>query len=403
MPLSKVESALEDLRSGRMVIVVDDEDRENEGDLVVAAEFATPEIINFMAREGRGLICVSMEAERLEALDLPQMVAKGENDTQFGTAFTISVDAKNGTTTGISAFDRAATVRALIDPQTQPSDLARPGHVFPLRAEPGGVCSRAGQTEASVDLARLAGLTPAAVICEIIHDNGTMARMAELERFAGQHDLRIVSVGDLISYRQQAESGVEQIAEADLPTEWGSFRAKAFEGRTDGRQHLALMIEEAPEVVPLVRIHSECLTGDALGSRRCDCGDQLAESQRRIAESGHGVIVYLRQEGRGIGLGNKLRAYALQERGLDTVEANHQLGLAADLRDYRVAAQILSELGMNRVALLTNNPDKVAGVRRHGIEVDSRVPLVIEPTRDSSRYLATKRDKLGHHLPIELV
>jgi 3,4-dihydroxy 2-butanone 4-phosphate synthase/GTP cyclohydrolase II len=385
MPLASIESALDELRAGRMIIVVDDEDRENEGDLVVAAEFATPGTVNFMAREARGLICVSMEAGRLERLELRQMVRQDDNDTQFGTAFTLSVDAKSGTTTGISAFDRATTIRALIDPATRPSDLARPGHVFPLRAEPGGVFARAGQTEASVDLAGLAGLNPAAVICEIMNDDGTMSRMPELENFADKHDLKIVSVADVIACRQRNELRLERRAIADLPTECGSFEAVAYEDDIGGCQHLALRINQHPERVPLIRIHSECLTGDAFGSRRCDCGDQLAESQRRIAAAGQGAVVYLRQEGRGIGLVNKLRAYELQDEGLDTVEANHQLGLAADLRDYRIAAQILRDLGMKRV-----------------IEVVSRVPLVIAPTRESGRYLATKRDKLGHHLPVEV-
>jgi 3,4-dihydroxy 2-butanone 4-phosphate synthase/GTP cyclohydrolase II len=402
MPLASIENAIAELQAGRMIIVVDDEDRENEGDLVVAAEFATSEIVNFMAREARGLICVSLEQERIDTLELPQMVPASKNDAQFGTAFTHSVDAKEGTTTGISAQDRATTIQVLIDPSSQPSDLARPGHVFPLRAEPEGVLSRPGQTEASVDLARLAGLTPAAVICEIMCDDGTMARLPELEILAEKHDLRIVSVADLIAYRCRTAPQINRLAEAELPTERGPFDVIAFEDTHDQRQHLALVIDDNPETLPLVRLHSECLTGDALGSKRCDCGDQLAESQRRVAEAGHGAVVYLRQEGRGIGLVNKLRAYALQQQGLDTVEANHQLGLPADLRDYRVAAQILFDLGMPRVALLTNNPDKVEGLTRHGIEVVKRVPLVIAPTRDSSRYLATKRDKLGHLLPLGL-
>jgi len=402
MPLASIESAVAELRAGRMVVVVDDEDRENEGDLVVAAHYATPEAINFMAREARGLICVAMEPKRLEALELPQMVAADDNDAQYGTAFTLSVDLKKGTTTGISAFDRAATIRALIDPATRPSDLARPGHVFPLRAEPGGVWTRGGQTEASVDLTRLAGLTPSAVICEIMSPDGTMARFPELEIFAERHRLPIVSVADLIQYRNRFESQIERVAGAELPTDVGSFEVIAYEDRVDRRQHLALMVERKHEMLPLVRLHSECLTGDALGSRRCDCGRQLSEAQRRIATAGHGAVVYLRQEGRGIGLVNKLRAYALQQQGLDTVEANHQLGLAADLRDYRIAAQILFDLGMSRIALLTNNPDKVEGLTRHGIEIASRIPLITEPTLESSRYLATKRDKLGHHLPLEL-
>lgn len=402
MPLADIDTAVAELRAGRMIIVVDDEERENEGDLVVAAEHATAEVVNFMASEARGLICVAMEAERLAALDLPQMVDGDDNDAQYGTAFTLSVDAKRGTTTGISAFDRAATIQTLIDPATRPTDLARPGHVFPLRAEPGGVFTRGGQTEASVDLARLAGLNPAAVICEIMNRDGSMARLPDLESFAAEHDLVIVSVADLITYRKCAESQVERVAVAELPTDHGSFDAIAFEDRQGGRQHLTLVTARRVDAVPLVRLHSECLTGDALGSRRCDCGAQLAESQRRIAAAGHGAVIYLRQEGRGIGLVNKLRAYALQQKGLDTVEANHQLGLAADLRDYRVAAQILADLGMRRIALLTNNPAKVEGLMRHGIEIVSRLPLLIAPTRESSRYLATKRDKLGHHLPVEI-
>ncbi len=399
MPLAKIEDAISDFRAGKFVIIVDAEDRENEGDLAIAAEFATPEAINFMAREGRGLICLPMTGERLDALRIPMMVTSIENTARFGTAFTVSVEARHGVTTGISAFDRARTIRAMIEPATRCEDIARPGHVFPLRAAEGGVLARAGQTEAAVDLARLAGLFPAAVICEIMSEDGRMARLAELEIFAARHGLKIISIADLIAYRCRAESFVRRVVEAALPTAYGDFRVVAYENTLDGEHHLALTIGEPNGAPPLVWLHSECLTGDALGSRRCDYGTQLAEAQRLIAAEGRGVILYLRQEGRGIGLFNKLRAYALQDQGLDTVEANHQLGFPADARDYGVAAQILRDLGLSRVRLLTNNPDKIAGLERNGVAVVERVPLVIPPTETNGHYLATKREKLGHLLP----
>ncbi|MFQ5407960.1 MAG: bifunctional 3,4-dihydroxy-2-butanone-4-phosphate synthase/GTP cyclohydrolase II [Anaerolineales bacterium] len=399
MPFASIEAALADFRAGKFVIIVDDEDRENEGDLAIAADFAAPEAINFMAREGRGLICLSMTNERLDALGIPMMVPPDQNSAQFGTAFTVSVEAREGVTTGISAYDRATTIRTLIDPNTRPEDIARPGHVFPLRAAVGGVFTRAGQTEASLDLARMAGLYPAAVICEIMSSDGTMARLPELETFAARHDLKILAIRDLIAYRCRVETIVERVTEARLPTRYGEFGALAYRDVLTGQEHLALTFGEWRAGAPLVRLHSECLTGDALGSQRCDCGAQLQEAQRRIAAGGGGVILYLRQEGRGIGLLNKLRAYALQEQGYDTVEANHQLGFPADLRDYGVAARMLRDMGLNRVRLLTNNPAKVTGLEQHGIVVVERTPLIIAPNPDSRAYLAAKRKKLGHLLP----
>lgn len=399
MPLARIEDALADFRAGKFVIIVDAEDRENEGDLAIAAEFATPQAINFMAREGRGLICLAMTGERLDELRIPMMVPPDANTARFRTAFTVSVEARQGVTTGISAFDRAATIRALIDPVTRPEDIARPGHIFPLRATEGGVLVRAGQTEASLDLARLAGLYPAAAICEIMNDDGTMARLPELELFAARNGIKIISIADLIAYRYQTETIFCRVSEAAMPTAYGNFRVMAYESMLNAEYHLALTMGEPSGAPPLVRLHSECLTGDAFGSQRCDCGAQLAESQRRIAAEGCGAILYLRQEGRGIGLLNKLRAYELQDQGLDTVEANHQLGFPADARDYGVAAQILRDLGLNRVRLLTNNPAKVAALERNGIAVIERVPLVIPPTKANGHYLATKREKLGHLLP----
>ncbi len=398
MPFASVEAALDDMRAGKFVIIVDDEDRENEGDLAIAAEYATPQAINFMAREGRGLICVPMTGERLDELRLPLMVPPAENTARFHTAFTVSVEARHGVTTGISAFDRATTIQALINPATRPDDLARPGHVFPLRAATGGVLTRAGQTEASLDLARLAGLYPAAVICEIMSADGSMARLPELESFAALHSLKLVSVADLIAYRYRTETVVRPVAEAALPTTYGMFRVIAFEHVFNAETHLALVFGAPNGALPLVRLHSECLTGDALGSQRCDCGAQLAQAQQRIAAAGYGAVIYLRQEGRGIGLLNKVRAYALQDQGLDTVEANHRLGLPADARDYAVAAQILRCLGMEQVDLLTNNPAKIGGLERYGIVVRQRLPLSIAPNAANRRYLATKRDKLGHLL-----
>lgn len=403
MPFASVSEVLTDIRAGKFVIIVDAEDRENEGDLAIAAEFATPQAINFMAREACGLICVAMTGERLDELQIPLMVPPIDNTARFGTAFTVSVEARHRVTTGISAFDRSTTIRTLIDPATRPADLARPGHVFPLRAVEGGVLARPGQTEASLDLARLAGLYPAAVICEIMNPDGTMARLPDLEVFAARYSLKLLSIADLIAYRYRAETVVRLIAETCLPTAHANFRVFAFENVLTGETHLALTVGEANGRLPLVRLHSECLTGDALGSQRCDCGAQLAEAQRRIADSGYGAILYLRQEGRGIGLLNKLRAYALQDQGYDTVEANQHLGFPADARDYGIAAQILRCLGMEAVRLLTNNPSKVMGLERYGITVHERLPLHIPPTPANRRYLATKRTKLGHLIPEPLL
>jgi 3,4-dihydroxy 2-butanone 4-phosphate synthase/GTP cyclohydrolase II len=397
--LASIDDAVDDIRAGRMVIVVDDEARENEGDLILAASKVTPEAIAFMVRHCSGIICVPLEAERLESLALPLMAP--QNSETMGTAFTVSVDARRGTTTGISAFDRAATVAALVDPGTTPTDLARPGHVFPLRYANGGVLRRAGHTEAAVDLARLAGLPPAGVLCEVVNEDGTMARLPDLQRFAAAHGLRIVSIADLISYRRMREKLVHRVTEARIPTHFGEWRALAYECH-DGRTHVALVKgEPRGRDDVLVRVHSECFTGDVLGSVRCDCGVQLDEAMRRIEEAGEGVVVYIRgHEGRGIGLRHKLEAYALQDTGLDTVEANEELGFAPDVRDYGVGAQILVDLGITTMRLLTNNPAKRAGLEGYGLEIVERIPLQSEPTVENARYLATKRDKLGHLLEI---
>ncbi|HEX2239677.1 MAG TPA: bifunctional 3,4-dihydroxy-2-butanone-4-phosphate synthase/GTP cyclohydrolase II [Actinomycetota bacterium] len=399
MPLASVEEAIEDIRAGRMVVVVDDEDRENEGDLIFAAEKVTTEHINFMVRNCSGIICVPMVAERLAELHLPLMAP--ETSDSMGTAFTVSVDARSGVTTGISAADRAATIRALVDADTKPQDLARPGHIFPLRYVDGGVLRRAGHTEASVDLARLAGLYPAGVLCEVVNDDGTMARMPDLERFAEQHELKIISIADLIAFRRRSEKLVRRLTEARIPTAFGGFSAIAFES-FDGRTHVALVKgEPAGHPNVLVRVHSECFTGDVLGSVRCDCGLQLREAMQKIEEEGEGVVVYIRgHEGRGIGLRHKLEAYALQDGGLDTVEANVELGLSVDSRDYGVGAQILADLGISTMRLLTNNPTKRAGLEGYGLQIVERVPLQTAPTSENLRYLQTKREKLGHLLDV---
>jgi 3,4-dihydroxy 2-butanone 4-phosphate synthase/GTP cyclohydrolase II len=399
MPFDRVEDAIEDVRQGKLVIVADDEDRENEGDVIGAAAAITPEIINFMAVHARGLICVPMMGERADALGLPLMT---EQNTEFmNTAFTVSVDAhpRFGVTTGISAHDRARTIKALVNAATQPSDLRRPGHVFPLRAVPGGVLRRVGQTEAAVDLARMAGLPPVGVICEILNPDGTMARRPQLERFAAEHNLRFITVAQIVAHRLRHERLVERVAEARLPTPHGEFRLIAYENQFDQREHVAIVkgdLEGKRNV--LVRMHSECLTGDVFHSLRCDCGDQLQAALRRISAEQIGAVVYLRQEGRGIGLANKIRAYALQDAGQDTVEANASLGFKPDLRDYGVGAQILLDLGLNSIRLLTNNPRKVVGLEGYGLRITGREPLHVIPCADNQNYLTVKRDKLGHLL-----
>ncbi|HYP23614.1 MAG TPA: bifunctional 3,4-dihydroxy-2-butanone-4-phosphate synthase/GTP cyclohydrolase II [Actinomycetota bacterium] len=397
MPLARVEEAVEDIRAGKMVVVVDDEDRENEGDLIFAAEKATPEHISFMVRYCSGIICVPMLGERLEELNLPLM--SPENSESMGTAFTISVDAREGTTTGISAADRAETIRTLIDPDKKASDLARPGHIFPLRYTPGGVLRRAGHTEASVDLARLAGLYPAGVLCEVVNEDGTMARLPDLEAFAERHGLKVVSIADIIKYRRRNEKLVQRVVEARIPTAYGTWSAIGYESH-DGRTHVAFVKgEPAGKDDVLVRVHSECFTGDVLGSIRCDCGSQLNDAMRKIDEEGQGIVVYIRgHEGRGIGLRHKLEAYALQDGGLDTVEANVELGFSPDSRDYGVGAQILVDLGISTMRLLTNNPTKRAGLEGYGLEIVDRVPLESSPNPENLRYLQTKREKLGHLL-----
>ena len=396
--MSRLSDAIERLKSGRMIILVDDEDRENEGDLVMAAQFADGPAIAFMARQASGLICLALEGEAVDRLGLPPMVA--DNRTSRQTAFTVSIEAATGIDTGISAFDRARTIAAAIAPGAAASDLVSPGHVFPLRAVPGGVLTRAGHTEGSVDLMRLAGLAPAGVICEIMNDDGTMARMEALEVFSRRHDVPILTIAEVAVHRMATEVLVDEVAAAQLPSVHGvgPFRVRAFRSRIDGSEHLAL-IKGPLSAAPLVRAHSECLTGDALGSQRCDCGAQLQEGLKRIGDSGDGVLLYLRgHEGRGLGLANKIRAYALQDDGLDTVEANHALGFADDLRDYGVAAQILKALGVERVRLLSNNPRKAAGLRVNGLSVSEEVPLTTPSTPHNAGYLDTKRDKLGHRL-----
>jgi 3,4-dihydroxy 2-butanone 4-phosphate synthase/GTP cyclohydrolase II len=399
MVFGTISQAIEDLKNGKIVIVADDEDRENEGDLVCAAELVTPEMINFMTLHGRGLICLALTGDRCDQLGLPQMTDRNTEDQS--TAFTVSIDAERrfGVTTGISASDRATTIHVAINPATVPGDLRRPGHIFPLRARPGGVLQRVGQTEASVDLARLAGLVPAGVICEILNADGSMARRPELEAFAAQHGLTFVTVAQLVAYRLQTERLVHRVAEARLPTELGDFTVIAYRNDVDKAEHVALVKGDvAGEPNVLVRMHSKCLTGDVFGSQRCDCGPQLQAAMELVAREGRGVIVYLDQEGRGIGLLNKIRAYALQDSGADTVQANQRLGFAPDLRNYGIGAQILRDLGLSSIRVMTNNPRKLVGLEGYGLEIVERVPLVASPTQDNRDYLRTKRDKLGHLL-----
>jgi 3,4-dihydroxy 2-butanone 4-phosphate synthase/GTP cyclohydrolase II len=398
---ASVEAAVEDIRAGKLVILVDDADRENEGDLCMAAERVTPEAINFMARYGRGLICLSLTEEQLDRLHLAMMVPDYENNSGFGTAFTVSIEAREGVTTGISAADRAKTILTAINPEAQPNDLARPGHVFPLRAREGGVLRRAGQTEGSVDLARLAGFNPSGVICEIMNDDGTMARVPDLIDFGKTHSIKIVTIADLIQYRLRNEKLVQRSAEASMPTAaGGEFRAVVYSNSIDHVDHIALVKGEIKGDVPMmVRVHSECLTGDAFGSMRCDCGEQLDSALKMIDEAGAGVLLYMRQEGRGIGLKNKIKAYGLQDdEGLDTVQANERLGFPADLRDYGVGAQILFDLGVRKMRIITNNPGKRAGIEGYGLQIVERVPLEITPNARNLEYLRTKKEKLGHVL-----
>ncbi len=398
MKFNTIDEGIEAIKQGKMVILIDDEDRENEGDLTMAAEAVTPEAINFMAMHGRGLICLSLTSERVEQLQLPMMTT--DNTSSFGTAFTISIEAKKGVTTGISAADRATTIKAAINPKARPEDLARPGHVFPLRARPGGVLQRAGQTEGSVDLARLAGLFPAGVICEIMNDDGTMARVPQLIEFAKKFGLKLITIKDLIAYRVKKESLVRRVAVTKLPTSYGDeFTAILYANDIDRQSHIALVKGEIkPEDEVMVRVHSECLTGDVFGSMRCDCGDQLHNAMKMIDQEGKGVILYMRQEGRGIGIEGKLKAYELQDKGKDTVEANLALGFKADLRDYGVGAQILRDLGVGKIRLLTNNPKKIVGLEGYGLTVVTRVPIEMHPHSKNIHYLKVKKSKLGHML-----
>ena len=398
-PFAPIEEAIEECRRGKMVIICDDEDRENEGDLCIAAQHITPEAINFMAKFGRGLICLAMTQERCDELELPLMVER--NTSPFETAFTVSIEARGKISTGISAADRTATIRTAIDPKTRPEDLLRPGHVFPLRAHTGGVLKRAGQTEASVDLASMAGLMPAAVICEIMNDDGTMARVPDLAEFSRLHGLKIITVADLIRYRMRTERLVELIASPRLPTAYGDFEIRAYRSQVTGEEHIALVMGEITEEVPtLVRVHSQCLTGDMFASMRCDCGPQLHTALEAISREGRGVLVYLLQEGRGIGLFNKLKAYELQDQGHDTVEANEKLGFRPDQRNYGIGAQILRDIGVRRMRLLTNNPSKYVALSGYGLEITERVPLEIPPTENTRDYLRAKREKLGHLLDL---
>jgi 3,4-dihydroxy 2-butanone 4-phosphate synthase/GTP cyclohydrolase II len=396
-PFARIEDAIEEIRSGRFVVVVDDEDRENEGDLTIAAQFVTPDAVNFMAIHGRGLICLCLTPERCDELGLRQMT--DQNEAQFGTAFTVTIEARDGVSTGISAADRARTIQVAVDPTSTPHDLVSPGHVFPLRARDGGVLQRSGQTEAAVDLARLAGLAPAGVVCEIMNDDGTMARVPDLVEFCDRHGLKLVTVADLIEYRKRTERLIERVVSVRLPTEHGDFQAVAYRETLTGKQHVALVKGDvAGKENVLVRVHSECLTGDVFHSRRCDCGEQLERALARIEQEGLGVLLYLAQEGRGIGLLNKLRAYELQEQGLDTVEANLELGFKADPREYGIGSQILSDLGLTTIRVLTNNPRKISGISGYGLTAVSQEPIQVEPNDENRGYLQTKRDKLGHTL-----
>jgi 3,4-dihydroxy 2-butanone 4-phosphate synthase/GTP cyclohydrolase II len=400
VPFATISEAIEDFRRGKFVIIVDDEDRENEGDLAIAADHISADAINFMAKYGRGLICVPIIGRRLDELEIPMMVTT--NTSSYGTAFTVAVDARKGVSTGISAADRAATVQALIDPSTKPSDLLRPGHVFPLRYAEGGVLRRTGQTEASVDLAKLAGLYPGAVICEIMSEDGTMARLPELDSFSAQHGIKVISVAALIEYRRKTEQLVRKIAQTTIPTDVGEWALHIYESLVDDKHHLALVQGEVRSGdPPLVRAHSECLTGDVFGSQRCDCGEQLHTAMRMVQEEGRGVILYMRQEGRGIGLVNKIRAYQLQDAGMDTVEANEHLGFPPDPRDYGIGAQILIDLGVTKMRLITNNPAKRVGLEAFGLQAVERVPLITPPTDRNRDYLRVKQAKLGHLLGME--
>ncbi|UZP67754.1 bifunctional 3,4-dihydroxy-2-butanone-4-phosphate synthase/GTP cyclohydrolase II [Desulfovibrio mangrovi] len=398
MPICTAEEAIEEIRKGRMLILVDDEDRENEGDLTIAAEHVTPEVINFMAVHGRGLICLALAPDWVDKLQLPLMARR--NGSKFGTNFTVSIEARNGVTTGISAADRATTILTAVKDDVKPEDIVTPGHIFPLRAQRGGVLVRAGQTEGSVDLSRLAGLKPAAVICEIMKDDGEMARMPDLIEFAKKHDMKIATIRDLIRYRMQPDQlSVKRVAEAKMPTKYGEFKVIAYENELEPATHIALVKGDIKGDDPvMVRVHSECLTGDVLGSVRCDCGDQLANAMCTIAQEGKGVILYMRQEGRGIGLANKIKAYALQDQGYDTVEANKKLGFKADLRDYGIGAQMLVDLGVRKMRMMTNNPKKIVGIEGYGIEVVERIPIEMNACQYNADYLRTKKDKMGHML-----
>jgi len=392
---SPIEEAIEEVKEGKIIIIVDDEDRENEGDLMIAAEKVTPEAINFMAKYGRGLVCLTITEQRTAELGLPMMVQ--ENSSQFGTPFTVSIDAKQGVTTGISAADRSHTIKVAMDPKATQFDLVMPGHIFPLRARDGGVLVRAGQTEGSVDIARLAGLNPSGVICEIMNDDGTMARVPELREFAKEHNLKMITIKDLMEYRLNRETLVEKVADTEMPTEFGKFRAIAFRNKLIDQVHIALVKGEIePDVPTLVRVHSQCLTGDVFGSFRCDCGEQLAKALEMIEEEGRGVLLYLYQEGRGIGILNKLKAYALQDQGHDTVQANEALGFKPDLRDYGIGAQILQALGLSNIRLMSNNPKKIVGLEAYGLNLVDRVPIEIKPRKDNIEYLKTKQAKMGH-------